>query len=300
MCIRCYNKIVMFMNKFLEGKKYIDLDANYYREYLENQYRGKGQPFIIDEEEYFVRKIVDEKRCYKELIADEILNVLGLPHVHYYLAKLFDVPCLISKSFRKDDLIAISGSDVLKKYNTDKKYDIDYMNNLDMITKSLKKIYGEMSNNLMEQINTLFCFDILFQNRDRKSDNWFILQHCYRRYDNKMICDEVNLAPIFDNERILDDDGTVYAMGIFYEDMTTANSSFDSMKDKIKNNNVLKTKLNELIDQIDENTFLECISKVENKIGCLIPVEYKEEFLKQYNLRFQQVRDICNSIDLSI
>ena len=53
------------MNRFLEGKKYIDLDANYSREYLENQYCGKGQPFIIEEEEYFVRKVVDDKGVIK-------------------------------------------------------------------------------------------------------------------------------------------------------------------------------------------------------------------------------------------
>lgn len=288
------------MDKFLEGKKYINFDSLYSKDYLENQYKGKGEPFVIDGEEYFIRKITNNIRVYKELLAEEILRVLDIPHVSYQLAQLFGEPCLISKSFYKDDFNVIKGYELLEKYN--KNYDSDYTNNIDMIRSAFLERYKLNEDNLIfqhfdDQLCTLFCFDLLFGNNDRKSDNWVIIEHFYTRYDGKVIYDEINLGPFFDNEMIFEDKGKDYAMGLSYKNMTSANNDFESIKMQIENNLKIKSKLFELKNKITEDVFVKCLNNIEIKMNFPISMDIKKEFLEQYHSRINQIEKIyldCN------
>lgn len=146
-----------------------------------------------------------------------------------------------------------------------------------------------------KQLYSLFCFDILFGNSDRKSDNWTIQEHFYKRYDGKLILDEINLGTVFDNERIFEDNGYDYSMGIHYNEMTSANNNFESIKKQISNNNYLQSILSNMINKIDEEIFLKCIYNVEVKINSSIPIEIKRQFLEQYHLRVDSLKEICKS-----
>lgn len=285
------------MKDFLSEKKYIDLDTLYPEEYLENQYKGKGCPFIIDGEEYFLRKITNEKTFYKELLAEEILKCLGYSCIDYSLVKLFDQPFLISKSFYREDLNIIKGYELLEQYNSNRNYDSDYINNIDMIKKAFLERYKLDESNIiyqqfMSQLYSLFCFDILFGNNDRKSDNWVIQEHIYKRYDGKMICDEVRLGPIFDNEMIFEDNGRDFAMGLNYQDMTSANNDFNSIKSKILDDQTFFSILRYMKEKITEDVFIYCLSKVEVKLECNIPKEIRNDLLEQYHSRFEQLEKI--------
>lgn len=281
---------------FLENKKYIDLDKMYPFDYLINRYKGKGEPFNLNGQDYFVKFVKDEKRCYKELLSSFLLYILNIPHVEYHLAKLFDKPCLISESFYKEDLDIIKGEELLSIYNSKNKYDIDYMNNLDMIEKAFLNNYNLKEEDLIfknfkDQLYTLFCFDILFQNTDRKSDNWSIFKHAYMKYDGTYIIDEINLGLIYDNERILEDEDDNYSMGFYYEDMITLTNSFSKIKTYIADNVLLREKMLYIINKIDEIQLLNCISKVESKIGSKIPDNIKQEFLKSYTKRLDEIKN---------
>ena len=142
----------------------------------------------------------------------------------------------------------------------------------------------------------MFCFDILFGNNDRKPDNWVIQEHTYKRYDGKIVCDEVKLGPIFDNEMIFEDKGRDFAMGINYKDMTSANNDFNSIKIEISNDSNLVLILNDIKDKITEDVFVYCLNQVEVKLESKMPSEIRSFLLEQYHCRFNQIERLNSGL----
>lgn len=295
-------------NNFLNNKNYIDLTSYFKNKNLSKEEINIGFDgrIIYNNEEYYLKDIKNLITMYCELIAQNLLDVLGIPHVKYYLAKFYDKAYLLSKTFKKKGNNYISGYKILDDYKTflQKKYDINDMNNLEMIWNALSyrynNIYGKEKGNiivakLMDELTTIFSFDVVIDNEDRHQSNWLI-------EEGK---DHISLSKVFDNEYMLNsyldkDSLNSFALGIYYEDT----SQFLNYSQMIKN--YVRDSATEFIDKLwyiynklDYNTFLECLLKVEKEYSLEIEPEIKTLLLTSYQKHHKLIGQILKDYQIS-
>lgn len=295
-------------SKFLKGKKYIDLTS-----YLTNKGIKKENiniscdgRIIYDNKEYYLKDIRENiNTLYCELIADKLLNKLNLPHVNYYLAEFFGKAYLISNSFKKEDENYVSGYKILDEYKDalNSNLDINDMNNLETIWNALEYRYTKMFekskareivSKLMNQLTTLFSFDIVVANDDRHQSNWMISE-------NK---ENININTIFDNEYMLNfyldkENLNSFALGIYPEDTEHFINYVDVIKKYIRDSSSeFINKLIMVYNTLSIDVFLQCIKEVEEEFHFIIPSENRQLIINSYKKHYELLGQILNDYQL--
>lgn len=238
---------------------------------------------IINNEEYYFKPAT---LPYHELIAYYAAEILGIEACYCDLAVLNGEKGIISKSLRnkKDKLVLgdvflddylLNSMNNIKKMGLSKGMadliEIDYfeggysyseqVNNLEIIWQALEYRYGNKVNikEIMNQFVLMYLFTIIFHDVDKHPGNWMLIE-------NK---EGVNLAPLFDNERIFED----YCCGVNLS--TSFNDSGDDICSSLKE--FLKISSSEYFDffviKYDEiiSNFDRILELVERQIGAEIP-----------------------------
>ncbi len=289
-------------SEFLKDKKHIDLTSYFTAKGIDKKALDIDEygKIIYDEKEYYLRPIRKNiNTLYCELIAEKLLDKLNLPHVNYYLADFFGEVRLMSNSFKKENKNYISGETILENYIDFRKLhnDASDLNNLEMIWLALShrysKIYNKINANqiiakLMNQLTTLFSFDIVVDNDDRSCNNWII-------EESK---DNISLSMIFDNEYMLNsylDDGSLnsFALGVYPEDTEHFTYYIDIIKKYIRDSSSeFIDKLITVYNTLSIDVFIQCIKEVEEKFQFIIPSENKELIINSYKKHYELLGQI--------
>ena len=147
-----------------------------------------------NEKKYYF-KIKDNNRLFKELLAQEVAELLGIPHITYYPYSTKKCSGVISESFIKDGFSYMSGIELLEDYiaktnrkNREYLYDcttggcISYKSYQDLyiIWQAVEQKFKHYPNydyliiSFMDKLIKMVLFDLLIVNWDRYSRNWFI------------------------------------------------------------------------------------------------------------------------------
>ena len=240
--------------------------------------------FIDDNNEIYFFKYLTIGNPYGELIAEEVLKDLNLPHAEYDLAIYNGEKGVLTKNFRKKDKEYISGEELLLDYievlgYNPEEVELEYFNNLQTIWNALEYRYRNSPNKekivekLMNQLVNLFIFDIMIENFDRYCRNYLI-------EEGK---DDINLAPIFDNETIGCDYNSV---SLTVDEDSHTSSWIEELKKFIyvsdsKSKDIILEKLKVISGENIDNI----LYRIERKTGYPVPDgivgEYIKEFLKQ-------------------
>ncbi len=215
---------------------------------------------------------------YNELIAAELAEDFGIDCVSYDLAVLNGKRGVISANYKKENAHYFSGSDLLYDVYDDIDVDLEKYNNLGSIWEALEVKYETYSNkreivyHLMQQIVNMFIFDIISCQYDRHSDNWEIVE------DN----DNINLAPIYDNEGILATSGKNSFVA-----MTMDENRHDILWKVLKKfQNISSEEFSNIIKEklwiISEENLNRIFQRVEEKTGIEIPSVFKRYYLEEY------------------
>lgn len=250
--------------------------------------------FIDTNNEIYFFKHLLVGNPYSELLAEELLKDFQLPHAEYDLAIYNKEKGVITKNFRKKDKKYISGEEILKDYlnslNLDnKEYDLGYYNNLETFWNAIEYRYKKHPNKdiiiekLMNQLVNLFIFDILVENFDRYCKN-------YQIEEGK---DDINLAPIYDNESI-----ALYlrSVSLGLEDGDSFLNYYESLKKFIdvsdfKSNEIIKGKLWIISgENIDDALY-----RIERKTGYPVPDGIVVEYIKEFISHKEKIEKILDN-----
>lgn len=240
----------------------------------------KGKEYYYKESEFF--------SPYSEVIISELLKDFNINHVNYDLACIADHKGLLSKSFRKKNACYLPGYKLLGNYTGESDiYMIEEYNSLENLWMAIYEQYKdpEITKKLVDQIIDLYIFDIIICNHDRHSFNFEIEEYK----------GEVNLAPIYDNERFLMSDYTSLnvddnKLNIYDNLEYFINISSSEYLDRIKDKLWI----------ISEDNIKKAYNSIEKRIGASIPTEIKEGYLEKFNKHRERLEEIINKNTRSI
>lgn len=188
----------MYIN--LNDKEVEILSSEEYGKKVLFSYRGKKYYFKVS-------KAIDS--IYNELIACKIASKMNLPCCEYYPAEHNGFVGVASEYY--EDKKAITMEEYLKsKFGSN----ISIHNNLTELTACFYADFSEeVALRLTTELTNIFIFDAIIGNSDRNSTNYMII----------IDGENTRLAPVFDNENMLDDhaiyDGD-YSLGVDERDYT--------------------------------------------------------------------------------
>lgn len=241
---------------------------------------------------YYFKKVTNEYNLYNELIAFMIASKLGVPCVKYDLARLDNKIGVVSKDFRKANDIFFPMEDILEsEYGP---FPVIY-NNLEDIWYALSKRYdNDTVFNLMNQIISVFFFDVLIANGDRNVCNYGIIENEKG----------VSLGTLFDNEYMLSDSSVKY--GIYSLAVLRDDYSYKLYDLKDEDNflyKFLKVSDRGFIDLfesmlwvIGKENLMKIFSNIENNIGAYIPVGIKAWKLKKFMENEEMIKYTLNKV----
>ena len=263
-------------------------------DFTDFDYIPSNMSICIDKNnEIYFFKVLTVGNPYSELLAEELLKDLGLPHAEYDLAIYGKNKGVITKNFRKKSKKYITGEVILKDYLRSLGMDTEEIalsdfNNLETIWNALEYRYRNNPNKvmiverLMNQLVNLFIFDIMIENFDRY----------YKNYQIEEGEDDINLAPIFDNETI----GSNYRkVSLRVNNDRNSDNSYDELSNfismsKFETRDLLKEKM-EIIsgENIDQALY-----KIERKTGYPIPDGIAVEYIKEFMNQSERIERILN------
>lgn len=237
---------------------------SYKRYHFRFDYKGKM---------YYLKRCLNIKKLYNELIAEELAHDYGIKCSYTDIAFFDGEYYVVSADMHTcgDKYISID-----KLFNESD----DSLNNLTDIWYKLNEIYVDEQTvrHLMEQLVDVFLFDILIANVDRHMCNYGLVENA----------NGISLDYIFDNENMLDPvsiyDGG-YSIGVDRSDYFIFENEgihflekFLTISDKAYYD-YFKEKLN----IISEDNLLKTFAQVEAKIGCMMHPKIKMEILSKFN-----------------
>lgn len=248
--------------------------------------------FKYNNEEYFY-KYKYNSIPYNELVASELLEDFGLPHVEYDLAIFNDCKGVISKNYKDKDFKYIPGEDILNDFKKDNFF-VEHYNNLDDIWDALEYRYKnhpnkrEIISNIMNKIVKLYIFDIIACQSDRHSLNWEIKENN----------DTIDLAPIYDNEQILFKSGKNSFISItveqyFHEMLFKSIEKFQ----KVSAEKYIEF-LKESLWIISAENLKSIFKRIENKTGYPMPDNYKNYYLSGYQNHREEIEKFLNDCNI--
>jgi len=244
-----------------------------------------GVTFEYNGKIFYYKKVKNIRNHYNELIAEKIAKKLNIPCCHYHIAYFDDEIGVVTELFDKTNFISMN--DYLSKKYKDE--DSSHTNNLENIWDAfLTDFDSETAEKLMSQLVNIFIFDCLIGNIDRHTENYGLII-------NK---EEVNFAPLYDNENMLSDDSIYfgdYCLGIESGDYKN-NLSLDEYPENLlykfldMSADFYKDQLKEKLEIISEENLNQIFKELEEE-GIVINQLIKLDILK----RFDQNRYMINN-----
>ena len=240
--------------------------------------------YIVNTMYYFKSCLTEES--YKELLADKMLEYLGIEHACYDLACINGEYGVISQNFKDLNYNYISGDDLIYEYynesNLDKKeFDFDRYNNLTDIWNLLEIRYNCYPNK-EKIVKSITC------QWDGASYNWMIAENStYAKF-----------APIYDNQKMLD--------GLDFDKSKNSNikvDEFNPSRTEYDNLVEIKKYLNyssEEFRQVFINMFKTLnpanikwmLITIESELRIKIPHKIKESILARYTYNYNQIEKV--------
>lgn len=223
---------------------------------------------------------------YNELVAEELAKDYGIPCIDYDLALLGANKGVISKNFKQNGINYRNGSELLLEYY--KNVQGNSYNTLENIWDALEYRYyhnpskKQIISYLMKKIVDIYLFDIIVCHSDRHSNNWQIMESK----------DNVDIAPLYDNERIMMNYNTVVCLGVNflwadYENLWKSIGQFQKISSE-DFTNIIKDKL----WIISEENLNKVFERIEKKTGYPMPEERKEFYLSNYKDHKKRLEEI--------
>ena len=235
---------------------------------------------------------------YNELVACELANDLGIPHVDYDLAIVCGFGGLISKDFRQNNVQYISGEEFLiNNHPLGKKDNIATLNNLEDIWLALEEHYGRkldyqnIISKVMKKIVNMFIFDILTGQVDRGATNWWLIEYPDGTLD---------LQPLFDNVRILmlhhrlaEERYPSVSKTLLKVNRDIVRYFGDNLEEFLKYSDEEFTNIlfNSLWGISQEN-MQKIFTKIEEKTEYYIPNELKQFYLKEFESQLNFINEV--------
>lgn len=234
---------------------------------------------------------------YSELVAEELASDFGIPCASYDLAILKNCKGVLSKDFRKSGMnyflwdsifnekkinyyVSNSENDLVKKHRSPR-------NVLDDIWDLLEMRYPnqrETISYLMKKIVDIYIFDIITDQLDRHEENLQIME----------CLDAVDIAPIYDNERILLGTGImdIVNLGVefgrgFSENIFTSIKRFQAAS-----GDEFSSIIYDKMWIIGEENLYSVFERIEKKTGYPMPEESKQYYLDEYRKHYEKLLNI--------
>lgn len=226
---------------------------------------------------------------YSELVANELARDFGLPVVEYDLAILGNCKGVLSKNFRKNSAYYTSGEELLLDFGYD--FDDKSSHSLEKIWDSLEYRYRNHPNKrkivkkLMNRVVSIFIFDIIICQNDRHSANWEIEEF----WDST----DVDIAPIYDNEKMLSTNGTSAFLSMIMDDDKNLVNNLQSFQ-KVSSER-FSDLINDKIWIISDKNLESVFERVEEKTGYPMPLDVKQYYLKEFHWHRKQLEKVIFS-----
>ena len=255
----------------------------------------------LDGEMYYVKR---SNYNEKELVISEFCHLLGIPCVEYELAVKDDDYYVMSKSYRKDNCLYITGKNIISRFldstNEKTKKDLhiykkryDKLNNLETIWLSLAdkyrdnpSKYNDIRNVMVELLKQYFLM-ILIQDIDFHWFNWEI-------EESK---DHIKLAPKYDNEGAFGGEYYGVPMGVDGDDpfqrTTDSISHFINITASEDNNMFL-----DLFNRATPELFQMAINIVKTKYG-MKNIALEESMLNSYKEQYGRIEKLIKEKGLA-
>ena len=222
-----------------------------------------------------------------------------MPHATYDLAIHKKRKGVLTKDFRKKDKKYVNGLSILEEYfKHNKSDDSDYLsmkyNNLDDIWNALEYRYKDKPNKkeivskLMNQLVDLLIFDILVANSDRT----------YNNYQIEEGEDDINLAPIFDNEGVLYNCNNI---SFYVEDsnnnLRNSNPYVELEKFLDYGDSAYINRIKDKLWIISDDNIEKVYEKISRKTGFEIPDGLAVDYMKEFMNHREKIEKIIEKYD---
>lgn len=262
-------------------------DLNIVNEYKNNQfvfsfeYNGLTYYFKFDS----LSNPLNELICYY------IAKDMGLDSVFYDLAIVGGFTGNLSKDYKVKNAKYISGEEIIN--SVDKMVDAYKYNNLRGIWHCLEVYFKDYPNmqeivaKLMMKIVKLFIFDLITGQEDRHEENWGVVI-----YENG----DVDLQPIFDNSRSLEDDPEFVYYGLSLE----GNSISENDKMVQEFLNVSSSEFSDILPNylwvISEENINKIFKLIEEQINCEIPPNIKRYYINVFSINYTFFKNLLDDL----
>lgn len=263
-----------------------------YNNYIDDKKRVMN--FIYDNENYYFKINTSPNSLYNELIVSELAKDYGISCADYDLASLDNTTGVLSKCVIAENDTYYTMEEILEKVYG---YVPIKNNNLEDIWYALSTRYDEVTVfHLMNQIVSLFLFDILIGNRDRNVTNFGIIENN----------NGVSLAPLFDNETILSDtciDYGGYSLAVSRDDFFYCAWDLEEEDNFLyKFLNISDSRYIKLFEEklwiIEKENLLKVFSRIENKIKSNIPSEIKLKKIKSFEDNISMINGVLEKVKI--
>lgn len=270
------------MEELRDENGFIKLDDSMIRDY-------PVFPIKINDKKYYFKRFLpidEESSVYDELIADELAKCYGINHVHYDIAVCNNIDGVISEDFIKDNNYITMKEILTNVYGESEEKNTleDIWNALEQYKINNRNLTSAEVKYLMDKIVDIFMFDILIGNTDRNTENYgFLIK------DNN-----IDIAPIFDNEFILDTCYTGDYGFTLYVDHDS--EDYDDVK---QSSYFFRISSSEYLDRFKEKLWIideENIENVFNRVEKRTKSKIEEKIKNRHRRDFNIIREKINSI----
>jgi len=249
--------------------------------------------FIYNNKIYFYKTIDRVENIYNELIASELAKDYKINSLDYDIATYNEHIGVISENFITNNIKYIPMEHILISVYGDEF--IDSKNNLEDIWVALDVYYknSNITKILMDKIINIFIFDILIGNIDRHSLNYGIITK-----------DEfIDIAPVFDNEKMLDESSIYYgdySLGVDKNDYSVYTRQLSDDNNYIYkfiniSDDIYYELLKEKLEIINSENINKVLSVVERKIETKIPELIRKSIVDKFDINRNMINNVINN-----
>lgn len=266
------------LDKYRNQNGFIDIKKTQFKE--DEKERYKLNIYGVD---YYYKYLTPEF-LYNELIAEELAKKLNIPVAHYDIGILNGRPVSLSESFIKDGYTYLPISMIIDNRRN---------NNLELVWDCLMKKYDDFDlvAKLMDQLVNVFLFDVVSANSDRHFHNYGIL------YKD----DDINITPLFDNERILDVSRCIeeqrYNLGVdFDSDMFTSPKN-SLNKFLFYSDRRYTERLKSMLWAISSDSVEDILTKVEERVKTPLPESTKKIVRDRFSRNLNMIEESIKYVE---